>query len=402
MLLKTKNILEKNGIPFWLDSGTLLSLYRDQRILPNLKNQTVGIFSRDYEAILKLKAAFSPWYIMTFKYDRTGYEWIDGNVTKIYLVPRFTRRHKFGLNITLKFPHGDHIRWASGIACKQISADYFSNLGSLQIGSVSFPIPGNTAAYLTERYGDWKTPVQYWHTTSDDGAIISKEELFKLPRKTRWTKPKRFRKGVALTGKNLPAVKMILADTVAFLDEYNIRYWLDCGTLLGIIRNGDLLPWDHDADICIDARDSQRLLDNIHKLPRKYWTSIRHNYTGRLPGSLRAIKVKLVAKKFLRLLKHKELHLDIFVKYRFDEYYYWMDSHTVKRVRACFHDQLDTIDWENYRYKIPSDVETYLEERFGDWRTPVEKFDSSLDDLAIYEGVQYKPKTEGQFSQFWE
>lgn len=32
-------------------------------------------------------------------------------------------------------------------------------------------------------------------------------------------------------------------------DKFNVRYWIDYGTLLGAYRINDILPYDHDADI---------------------------------------------------------------------------------------------------------------------------------------------------------
>lgn len=42
-----------------------------------------------------------------------------------------------------------------------------------------------------------------------------------------------------------------LQELVAIFEEYDTCYWLDSGTLLGIIREGQLLAWDGDIDIGI-------------------------------------------------------------------------------------------------------------------------------------------------------
>ena len=35
----------------------------------------------------------------------------------------------------------------------------------------------------------------------------------------------------------------------------NIKYWICHATLLGVIRDKDLIPWDHDIDIAVWADD---------------------------------------------------------------------------------------------------------------------------------------------------
>ena len=43
----------------------------------------------------------------------------------------------------------------------------------------------------------------------------------------------------------------ILNRTCNILSEIGVEYWLCNGTLLGIIRDGKLIPWDNDLDIAI-------------------------------------------------------------------------------------------------------------------------------------------------------
>ncbi len=44
-------------------------------------------------------------------------------------------------------------------------------------------------------------------------------------------------------------------ETIRLLHELKIPYWICHGTLLGIIRDGHLIPWDHDIDIAIWAEE---------------------------------------------------------------------------------------------------------------------------------------------------
>jgi hypothetical protein len=40
-------------------------------------------------------------------------------------------------------------------------------------------------------------------------------------------------------------------ETINLLNDHDIPYWICHGTLLGIIRDGALIPWDHDIDLAL-------------------------------------------------------------------------------------------------------------------------------------------------------
>lgn len=41
----------------------------------------------------------------------------------------------------------------------------------------------------------------------------------------------------------------VLKQVKEILDDHDIEYWLDQGTLLGAVRDGKFIPWDHDVDL---------------------------------------------------------------------------------------------------------------------------------------------------------
>ena len=55
------------------------------------------------------------------------------------------------------------------------------------------------------------------------------------------------------------ALRDLLVDVTRLLDDAGMTYWLDCGTLLAAVRDGQLIPWDHDADIGYFAKDIYKL-----------------------------------------------------------------------------------------------------------------------------------------------
>lgn len=48
-------------------------------------------------------------------------------------------------------------------------------------------------------------------------------------------------------------IDLNFVETINLLNKHNIPYWVCHGTLLGLIRDGRLIPWDHDIDIAIWA-----------------------------------------------------------------------------------------------------------------------------------------------------
>ena len=388
LLLQVKNILDKANVPFWIESGTLLGFLREKQFLSQSSAIHIGIRAEHLDTVISLKKKFRPVYKLVKTYERSGREWIDGNINSLYLKPFIkNKRNNFRLFITPRFIKGSTARWIDGVngwVCKSASPRYFETFDSITVRNVTFPIPNNAEQYLHDRYGKWHSPIQKWDTNHDDGAIVSTKKLKSLPKKTRWTPPLKHKTKMMLTGKNLKRAKCLLADTGKMLDKHGIRWWLDHGTLLGIIRNNELIPYDHDMDVCAAGEDAEKFLAIKHTFYPKYRVGLRFDTSKRLPGKLRVAKVKFLLGMSSQLFSKEELHLDIFFNYRKDDgYSYWMDSCTLKRSPVKYYDTLAAVEWNNNSYPVPADTKEYLTYRFGDWRTPVQKYDSSLDDLAI-------------------
>ncbi|MBL7031030.1 MAG: LicD family protein [Candidatus Marinimicrobia bacterium] len=71
-----------------------------------------------------------------------------------------------------------------------------------------------------------------------------------------------------LEGENAKiAINMLEAVTRIF-EDVELKYVLDCGTLLGIYREDRLLPWDNDMDLSIFCDDEKRIKNVIKKIKK--------------------------------------------------------------------------------------------------------------------------------------
>jgi hypothetical protein len=88
-----------------------------------------------------------------------------------------------------------------------------------------------------------------------------------------------------------------LAAVTDLLEQHGCRYWVDSGTLLGLVRAGSLLSWDKDIDLAVLARDLPPLDDLRRSAQRRGFDADALRYRGhpyalslrpREPGRLRA------------------------------------------------------------------------------------------------------------------
>ncbi len=189
-----------------------------------------------------------------------------------------------------------------------------------------------------------------------------------------------------LEGRVLRKTLKLTDRVIDFLDNNKVDYWLESGTLLGIVREGRLLPWDHDVDITIRMEDLPRIEKQLKSFRFKYGYRVElvRNRADAHPlkkGEIRLIKVQ--SRRLFVLPGWAQL--DIFVKIRHNDKMYWsIRNRALKSAPAHFTDDLDYIDFNNRKYKVPKDSRAYLAYRFGeDWETPKKDYDNIRDDKAV-------------------
>lgn len=164
-----------------------------------------------------------------------------------------------------------------------------------------------------------------------------------------------------------------LADS---FENHNIPYFLDHGTLLGIYRDGDILPWDDDIDLSIyedgflpciqllaQSLDAIKQITNCHA--RVSFQDSR-NQTRIIYIQIVDNKRKLLFPVSIKTVAFRDGNAYQSITYAPEHHFRKHTWHTAL----------------NRSFRVPHDVEDYLTFHYGDWKTP--KKDISYSDVANY------------------
>ena len=384
--ISISELLKKNNIPFWIDDLSLVSLMsaKNNNIITNHNYIKIGIYAKNFNYLIKLLKKINYLYRFYYIPDKSGREWIDGKYCRVIILSRWKNKTTaFKISITPKLKVGEYFHWVDKRSCKIVNSKFYTKLKFINNFSQTIPVPNQVEKYLEIRFGkNWISSHNYWIEGVNDKVIIDDEKLKSIPLKevTKYIDP-HFQK-ITLKEKNYHSrMKKMLLATIDILNDNGIKYWLEAGTLLGIIRDGDLIPWDYDADIGIPEDMSLKLLELRAKFLPRYLIRKKTINNLWLPGDTRVFKVKTIWEKIRKI----NFHLDIFCVYPVKDKYRWVDSNTLKHVDRKFFDKLKIIKWEGREIYIPNHVEEYLSVRYGDWKTPNKNHDAGFHDGAIAE-----------------
>lgn len=217
-LKRVKDVFDKVGVTFWLDSGALLGAVRNGKLIGWDMDVDLGAW---YDSINKIISAFPMFkesgfqvslrrrygFVVFTKGDMdidvslfrrtSNYAWklsrANSNIETLlsgciyalgvdtYWNPegrRFIRKSARALGaLPLKLRRFmTDVTWVIMDRCNciipwVIPKYYFEKLSTIQFYGIKFSIPSNAEKYLEYRYGcNWKTPNKNWRVR-DDGAI---------------------------------------------------------------------------------------------------------------------------------------------------------------------------------------------------------------------------------------
>ena len=153
---------------------------------------------------------------------------------------------------------------------------------------------------------------------------------------------------------------LALKDLYDAFGAHDTGLFLISGTLLGLVREGAIIGWDKDIDVGVFTEE---LPDDIEKQIDAH-------------PAFRIGKVDLTSDR-LRLVHTNGVWIDVFPHYLGDDGLRWHNGTVTRWWNTDF--GLAETTFVGVDVMIPDNPELYLDENYGDWRTPNSNFDARID-----------------------
>lgn len=173
-----------------------------------------------------------------------------------------------------------------------------------------------------------------------------------------------------------------LIDLDKIFKETNSEYWLSCGTLLGLHREGDFIGHDTDTDVCV----------NIDSLNKKLIDSL-------LANGFNIIRVfGRIDDGFEIAIGRNGVKTDLFFFYKNGDKWYHSVYSNFTQTDSVKYDyifkpfKLKETEFLGYKFITPDDIENVITQQYGpDWATPTSnwRYDTSPKN-SINTGIRVK------------
>jgi len=204
---------------------------------------------------------------------------------------------------------------------------------------------------------------------------------------------------VRLTGRHYRNARRLLLYTVDLLNEIGVAYHAMYGTLLGLARDGDLIPWDIDVDIMIPNADVEAFRKTFWSYRLRGWRvtdryAMVDDYAAWSRGDPSSIKIR--CPPLLDLVRGPVLRtgrkvMDVYIRYPDGDCFAWDTFGMISRAPNRFFRGYETIEYARRKVHVPRDYEALLELVYGDWRTPNPDYNAKRDDGTVVREPRWSP-----------
>lgn len=157
----------------------------------------------------------------------------------------------------------------------------------------------------------------------------------------------------------LQALRITARHVFRILDRQNVRYWLEGGSLLGAVRNGDIIPWDYDVDIGVYQDDISKSTHLVNCAEEAYEDEDGFVWEKASEGDFYRVQYSAT----------NHLHVDIFPFFSNNGTMTkntWFKTHRQDMpFPETFLKPLAKIDFVGIEAPAPNNAEAFLELKFG-------------------------------------
>jgi len=192
----------------------------------------------------------------------------------------------------------------------------------------------------------------------------------------------------------------LMLDIANLFNENSISYHIDHGTLLGLIRDGKILPWDIDIDFAIPFEEKDRVLEVLDNYLINYKNkySSTNNWEYFIVEGIVDLKKDTHTPLYITIINkedHKEnnIGLDLHIKYTFEQDLCWVIAQrrlTVTK-NLCF--PTKKFKFKNTILKIPNNADGYMRELYGNWEVPDKSWNYNK-----YSNIDHYYKSNGKYN----
>jgi len=160
-------------------------------------------------------------------------------------------------------------------------------------------------------------------------------------------------------------VVLMLAEV---LERHGIRYFVDHGTLLGLVRDGGLMPWDDDIDISVHEDDQEKVLLVLAEIGARLPAPDKVDWYGHFTCQRRG---KLLGVTFVfDPLPGSDLK-SVPAALWFVSFTNGLAEQFINLAPERHFTSADRLEFCGTAVSVPADCERYLEYHYGEWRVPV-------------------------------
>lgn len=174
--------LNQAKVPYYVDAGSLLGIYRDAALIPwdddldiaipsHSLDLTKNVINRSLPDLEKLTGEV--WELKTYFSDQNFGGVKLGDVRCFKLSSKTHNSTLPMMDVFVKYIQGDMMDYAMASRGIRMPSEHILSLDTIEFEGLIINIPSKTALYLERHYGDWQTPEKKW-----DLSMLQSTTLF--------------------------------------------------------------------------------------------------------------------------------------------------------------------------------------------------------------------------------